>query len=335
MIRSTIVVFSQDGFDWTDKLGSFDSHEEWIRQKSPGGAVRDEWDMVKHGDIVLKHLCETGDVAFTALTLFAAARAGSISTVRYLVEERGVDPAADGNNPFRIAAENGRMDVIQFLLDLPAERGVDPSSSNNSALSGAAVNGKKGVIELLLALPPERGVDPSAASVFNFAVESGNVDAVQLFLDLPLERGVDPAENDNSPLCYAAEHEYVDIVEALLELPPERGVDPMVAMNHLLLYAAELDIADIVKLILGMPLGWDKGHHKDTVEEHMAEGRTELVAIVRLLLRRSRKRRPSIADVQRVLSAFDSPIGPEVSKTLKKYIARSTRAPKRRKIDRS
>ena len=110
MIRSTVAVFSQDGFDWTpqwtDKGGSFRRYWFWTRQKSRGGAaVRDEWDMMKHGDIALKYLCETGAVACDADTLFAAARAGSFSTVRYLFEERGVDPAAGNNDALFLTAK--------------------------------------------------------------------------------------------------------------------------------------------------------------------------------------------------------------------------------------
>ena len=156
LIRSTVAVFSQGSFDWTDKADSVRFFLRWSRKKSPGGAVRDEWDMVKHGDIVLKHLCVTGAVACDAATLAKAAFAGSISTVRYLFEERGVDPGADDNYAFCRAAWNGHIDVVQLLLDLPLERGADPAADDNY--------------------------------VFRHAVEKRHTDVVQLLLDLPIER---------------------------------------------------------------------------------------------------------------------------------------------------
>ena len=154
LIRSTVAVFSQDDFDWTDRLSSFRRKQNRSAQPGHrGGAVRDEWDIVKHEDIVLKHLCETGAVACDTFTLFAAVDAGYISTVRYLVEERGVDPAANGNYALSSAAWNGHTDVVQFLLDLPTERGVDPAAHNNFAFRWAARDGHTAIVQLLLDLP--------------------------------------------------------------------------------------------------------------------------------------------------------------------------------------
>ena len=162
MIRSTVAVFSQDSFDWTDKVGSFRRFWPPGGKATRGGAVRDEWDMVKHGDIVLLHLCETDHVACDAFTLAVAASSGFVSTVRYLVGERGVNPAAINNCAFRFAAGDGHSDVVQLLIDLPLERGVDPVADNNYAVRYAAKNGHTGVVQLLLALPigrrPSRAV---------------------------------------------------------------------------------------------------------------------------------------------------------------------------------
>ena len=92
------------------------------------GAAGGFWGMVKHGEIVLKHLCVSGAVACDASSLVAAARAGSVSLVRYIVEECGVSPAADSNGALCVAAQEGHTDIVQFLLDLPLERGVRPDA---------------------------------------------------------------------------------------------------------------------------------------------------------------------------------------------------------------
>ena len=190
LIRSTVAVFSQDRFDWTDKVGRFRQYWDWSRKRAPGGAVRDEWDMVKHGDIVLKYLCVSGAVVCDASTLAAAARAGSVSTVRYLIEERGVDSGADHNYSFRLAASNGHIDVVQLFLDLPLDRGVDPGASDNYALRRAAEKGHTDIVQLLLDLPLDRGVDPTARDndAFRWTVLLCHTGVVQLLLALPIGR---------------------------------------------------------------------------------------------------------------------------------------------------
>ncbi len=229
LIRSTVAVFSLHRFDWTDKLRSFSRYHHWKRTAPPSeavsyhrdriihgstvdpwdrgdyGAVCDEWDRMKHGDVVLKHLCVTGP-ACDASTLIAAAGAGFFSTVRYLVEERGINPAANSNSAIRFAAEKGHTDVVQLLLDLPLERGVDAAAKNNFVFRYAARNGHTDVVQLLLDLPPERGVDPAADgnSAFCSAALNGHTNIVQLLLDLPREQGVDPAAKNNYAFRYAA-----------------------------------------------------------------------------------------------------------------------------------
>ena len=247
LIRSTVAVFSQDGFVWTGKERAFRYWWEWSRQKSPGGAVRNEWDMVKHGEIVLEHLCETGAVACDEATLLAAACAGFVSSVRYLVDTRGVDPAANDNNPLCYAAKNGETDVVQLLLDLPLERGVDPGASDNFALGMAAQNGHADVVRLLLELPLERGVDPAAIDnyAFRYAAKNGHMDVVQLLLDLPLERGVDPAADNNSVFRYTAVTGQTEVVNLLLALPVGRRLSRAVIeglISHMHLSPAMVSI---------------------------------------------------------------------------------------------
>ncbi len=295
VIRSTIAVFSQDRFVWTDKVGSFRRYRPWSRKKSPGGAVCDEWDMVKHGDTVLKHLCETGAVACDASALAAAARAGSGSVVRYLVGERGVDPAALDNFAIRWAALNGHTDVVKLLLDLPLERGVDPAADDNFAFRWAAENGHTAIVQLLLDLPLERGVDPAARnnSALCYAAENGQTDVVQLLLDLRPERGVDLAAKDNYAFRYAARNGRTDVVQLLLDLPLERGVDPAAKDNYAFRYAAKNGHADIVHLLLNL----------------------------------SPDQRPSRAVVQKVLATS---LPSTVSVLLTEHLAETEPAPKRR-----
>ena len=175
LIRSTVAVFSQDGLDGPAKLGAFDIHRRWSRQRSPGGAVHNEWDMVKHEESVLGYLCETGAVACDA-TSFVAAACGFVSTVRYLVEECDVDP---DDCAFRYAADEAHTDIVQPLLDLPLERGVDLDATNNYAFRDAAQKGHTNVDKLLLDLSPDRG--PSRAIVQN-ALSASLRSTVYVFL---------------------------------------------------------------------------------------------------------------------------------------------------------
>ena len=156
LIRSIIAVFSRPSFDWTNKVHMFGRPYRWCRKERPRGAMRTEWDSIKHGDMVLLHFCKTGAVDCSFATLANAVRAGAITVVRYLVEECRVSPSGDDNFALRYAAEDGRADVVKYLLDLPLARRIFPFMKSHQAFCRAAAFGHTEVIKLLLDLPADR-----------------------------------------------------------------------------------------------------------------------------------------------------------------------------------
>ena len=83
--------------------------------------------------------------------LHIAAYTGYLKIVKYLIDEKGVEPCVkndDGRTPLHFAALNGRLDIVQYLADK-----VDPgvrSRSGNTPLHDAADGGKLEVIKYLV-----------------------------------------------------------------------------------------------------------------------------------------------------------------------------------------
>jgi hypothetical protein len=57
------------------------------------------------------------------------------------------DPAMDDNFPVREAARKGHLEVIRFVLTLPA---VDPAARSNEAIRMASENGHLEVVKILI-----------------------------------------------------------------------------------------------------------------------------------------------------------------------------------------
>src|SRR5262249_28628481 len=60
-----------------------------------------------------------------------------------------VDPTADDNFAFRMASENGLIEVVKLLLTCP---GVNPAVEDNYAIRKAATHGHLKIVELLFTL---------------------------------------------------------------------------------------------------------------------------------------------------------------------------------------
>jgi ankyrin repeat protein len=168
------------------------------------------------------YLANNSQVAFSE----AAAR-GDLELLQ-LLTRMGVDPAALDNVAFRAAAQEGHINVLQFLLPL---RGVDPAALDNYAFQMAAKNGHLDVLRFLLHLP---GVDPAAEDnwAFCLAAYHGHLDVLRFLLPL---HGVNPAAQDNFAFCRAAYNGHIDVLRFLLPLP---GVNPAAQDNFAVRAAA-------------------------------------------------------------------------------------------------
>jgi ankyrin repeat protein len=154
--------------------------------------------------------------------LVRAAENGRVDVVDYLIERRRMfDRSANESHALRLAAENGHVDVVERLLQ---ER-VDPTSDNNAAVRWAAANGHFAVVDLLM---QDARVDPSAED--NFAVQMaagyGHFAVVDRLLE---DDRVDPSTNNNFAFQMAAGQGHLAIVDRLLE---DDRVDAAVATQH-------------------------------------------------------------------------------------------------------
>ena len=71
----------------------------------------------------------------------------------------GVD-VDGGDSTTQLAVDNGHVDVVRYLCELPGDRGVNPGADDNYAIRWAAANGHVDVVRLLCELPGDRGVNP-------------------------------------------------------------------------------------------------------------------------------------------------------------------------------
>lgn len=164
---------------------------------------------------------------------FYAAIMGQVDIVQYLVNYFGhnLDPNAGGRQfgrgAFSIAAANGRVDVVKFLLEWKStEPNLQTPWKRQTPLFTAAVDGNEEIVEALtgcervgLDISDVHGTTPLAA-----AAETGRGRIVRLLLNV--SRPVDPNsvdENGQTPLLNAALFGDLDVVELLLDAP---GIDP-------------------------------------------------------------------------------------------------------------
>ena len=217
----------------------------WSLSRSPSVPLVD---LGVDADSAMLDLCARGLVRCDAHSLIAAASAGFFYTVRFLIEERDVSPSALDSAALCLAAENGHLAIVEYLVDLPSEWGVDPGGDCNYALANASENGHTDVVKVLLDLPPERGVDPNDdVIIFMNTVAAGHADIVKLFLDLPPERSVDIHTDDDYVLHSSATCGRADIVKLLLDLPADRRPGPAAIKELLSTEKLAKDVSTLLK----------------------------------------------------------------------------------------
>ena len=175
---------------------------------------------------LLKSRLTTGVEAQRQLIL--ASDRGDLALVRDLVGQ-GVDPNAQipgyvvGETPLMAAAEEGREDVTQFLLSLPATNLEARGEGGWTALLVASSNGHLNIVKLLL----DHGADPEAVTVSGTtplmaAAREGREDVAQFLLSLPNINLEARDEDGWTALLAASINGHLNIVKLLLD----RGADP-------------------------------------------------------------------------------------------------------------
>ena len=148
------------------------------------------------------------DLPTTIQALCDKALDGDINAVRCLLRA-GVNPGGYENSAIKMAAREGRLEVVRLLL---SDKRVDPSTRTNFAIKMAAENGHLEVVKLLLQDPR---VDPSDGGDYAIrrAATNGHLELVELLLK---DKRVDPSAQDNYAIGVAAYNGHLGVVEMLL-----------------------------------------------------------------------------------------------------------------------
>jgi ankyrin repeat protein len=98
------------------------------------------------------------NVTYSATSFVERARDGDVFAVRYFLDA-GMNPDAadsDGKTPLVAAAEKGRLEIVQLLLNKGAKVDLRDGKYRATPLIWASLGGHEAIAELLLA----RGADP-------------------------------------------------------------------------------------------------------------------------------------------------------------------------------
>ncbi|XZH88392.1 ankyrin repeat domain-containing protein [Clostridium perfringens] len=132
--------------------------------------------------------------------LHLACDSENLSLVKYFIN-KGLDINYKSGIPFaapiNIAATNGNIEIVKYLIECGAN--LDTSDSVSNPLFGAIYGGNKEVVEILI----NNGIDLSkkyfgdsisGMDAYNFAIERGEVDIAELIKEKMLEKGL-PVRN--------------------------------------------------------------------------------------------------------------------------------------------
>jgi len=125
---------------------------------------------------------------------------GHLDITKFLVENGADIHDIDDDEPLKWASMNGRLNIVQYLL----ECGVNP---NVEALISASANGHLNVVEFLV----EKGVNINNG-VLGIAARNNHLNIVKFLV----EKGADVNADNNEALIYASRKGYLDIVQFLV-----------------------------------------------------------------------------------------------------------------------
>ncbi|KAJ9498592.1 hypothetical protein H2202_005778 [Exophiala xenobiotica] len=211
-----------------------------------------------------------------------AARGGHVSTVRTLLSE-GADPS----NALTHAVEGGSLEIVRMLLDA----GTDVNEKSSSRpLKAAAERGRRDLVDLLL----QNGADPSDA--LTSAVRGGRLEIAQMLLDAgadvnenssrPLQLAIDRGRRDLLS--------NVDIFRLLVELgadPALRRPEDAVSMLRAAAIGGSTPIVQFLLETGHTPVPYDRCTETSLLTEAIRCHRWQ---IVQLLLEAGADVNPSI-----------------------------------------
>ena len=198
------------------------------------------------------------DKAIPSEALIKACEENDLQRVKKVIKN-GADPNAKdsyGNTALHKAAQNGRTDIVEKLLEKMSPEAVNAKDSyGNTALHLAAQNGRADIVEKLLEkLTPEaiNAKDRDGDTALHKAAQNGRADIVEKLLEKMSPEAINATNGArDTALHIASQYGRTDIVEKLLEkLTPEAINATDVSGNTALHLAAQNGRADIVEKLL-------------------------------------------------------------------------------------
>jgi ankyrin repeat protein len=195
------------------------------------------------------------------MTLFEAARAGKLATLRRLIaggadvnaQARGRDNllgyAEASGTPLMAAAEGGHAEACRLLLDAGAKVNVC-NANGSTALMHAAAPGHVEVVRLLLEAGAEVDtLDQQGRNALQVAAYAGHAPVVEALLDAGAAPNHKDSANRTSVLTWAAWHRHHDVVRRLLKAGADLEAPDRFGNTPLITATAYADLA-MVRLLL-------------------------------------------------------------------------------------
>ena len=171
---------------------------------------------------------------FSAMFGFAA-EFGYLNIVRKIMKNDKCDPAFEDNYTIRLAAQEGHLDVVKYLMGFNSKYGIDPAAQHNFAIRCAARGGHLDVVKYLMEeVYSKYDIDPAAQNNYSiqWSVHEGHLAVVRYLMEeVDSIYGIDPAAGDNHGIQIAAHEGHLAVVKYLMSLDSKYGIDRSLDRN--------------------------------------------------------------------------------------------------------
>ncbi len=164
-----------------------------------------------------------------------AAENGYLDIVKYLVEN-GAGPADINDELFTAAGKSGNLDLLKYLISI--DNSID---TKEAALNSAIIAGHQKMVKYLV----DNGVNIPSDALY-LAAEGGNIEMLE-YLMTKYDLEIDP---EQGLVEAASESGNLELVKYLVNL----GVDPHTASNLAITSAAKYGNLDILKYLVSLGL---------------------------------------------------------------------------------
>ena len=164
--------------------------------------------------------------------------------VRYLIEQADAYVHADEDDALRMAAKNGKLDVVRYLIE---QADAYVHANTDYALRWAALNGELDVVRYLIeqaGADVHAGVHADTDDALRWAAQYGQLDVVRYLIE---QAGANVHADEDDALRSAAWNGKLDVVRYLVE---EAGADVHARQDGALRSAAWNGKLDVVRYLI-------------------------------------------------------------------------------------